>query len=96
MLPPDDERAPRMTAVDLRNLADVLEQLAAAGFAVALELGGDLMIRATPRGRRRRAVQRRHPLQRCDRLDRAHGRAPGPLTGTALAARRHADDQDTA
>jgi hypothetical protein len=49
MLPPDDERAPRMTAADLRDLADVLEQLAAAGFTVALELGGDLVIRITPR-----------------------------------------------
>jgi hypothetical protein len=37
-----------MTAADLRALADVLDQLAAAGFAVALELGGDLVIRATP------------------------------------------------
>jgi predicted ATPase len=37
-----------MTAADLRALADVLDRLAAAGFVVALELGGDLVIRATP------------------------------------------------
>jgi hypothetical protein len=37
-----------MTAADLRTLADVLDRLAAAGFDVALELGGDLLIRARP------------------------------------------------
>ena len=37
-----------MTAVDLRVMADLLDRLAAAGFDVALEVGGDLIIRATP------------------------------------------------
>jgi predicted ATPase len=39
-----------MTAADLRVMADLLDRLAAAGFAVALEVGGDLIIRATPPG----------------------------------------------
>jgi hypothetical protein len=37
-----------MSAGDLRALADLLDRLAAAGFAVALEIGGDLIIRARP------------------------------------------------
>jgi hypothetical protein len=37
-----------MTAADLRALADFLDLLAAAGFRVALEIGGDLIIRARP------------------------------------------------
>jgi hypothetical protein len=37
-----------MTAGDLRALADLLDRLAAAGFTVALEIGGDLVIRARP------------------------------------------------
>jgi hypothetical protein len=37
-----------MTAADLRALADLLDLLAAAGFTVALEIGGDLIIRARP------------------------------------------------
>jgi hypothetical protein len=37
-----------MNAADLRALADLLDLLAAAGFAVALEIGGDLIIRARP------------------------------------------------
>jgi hypothetical protein len=37
-----------MTASDLRALADLLDRLAAAGFTVALEIGGDLIIRARP------------------------------------------------
>jgi hypothetical protein len=37
-----------MTAGDLRALADLLDRLAAAGFTVALEIGGDLIIRARP------------------------------------------------
>jgi hypothetical protein len=37
-----------MTAADLRAVADVLDQLTAAGFDVALEFGGDLIIRAKP------------------------------------------------
>jgi hypothetical protein len=37
-----------MTAADLRGLADFLDLLAAAGFRVALEIGGDLIIRARP------------------------------------------------
>jgi hypothetical protein len=38
-----------MTAGDLRAMADLLDRLTAAGFDVALEVGGDLMIRAQPR-----------------------------------------------
>jgi hypothetical protein len=37
-----------MSAADLRALADFLDLLAAAGFTVALEIGGDLIIRARP------------------------------------------------
>ena len=37
-----------MNSADLRALADFLDLLAAAGFAVALEIGGDLIIRARP------------------------------------------------
>jgi hypothetical protein len=37
-----------MSAADLRALANLLDLLAAAGFTVALELGGDLIIRARP------------------------------------------------
>ena len=37
-----------MTAVDLRAMADLLDRLTAAGFDVALEVDGDLIIRATP------------------------------------------------
>jgi hypothetical protein len=37
-----------MTAGDLRALADLLDRLAAAGFMVELEIGGDLIIRARP------------------------------------------------
>jgi hypothetical protein len=37
-----------MTAADLRAVADLLDRLAAAGFDVALEIGGDLIIRAKP------------------------------------------------
>jgi hypothetical protein len=37
-----------MTAGDLRALADLLDRLAAAGFTVALEISGDLIIRARP------------------------------------------------
>jgi hypothetical protein len=37
-----------MTAADLRALADFLDLLAVAGFTVALEIGGDLIIRARP------------------------------------------------
>jgi hypothetical protein len=39
-----------MTAADLRAMADLLDRLAAAGFEVALEIGGDLIIRARPSG----------------------------------------------
>jgi hypothetical protein len=37
-----------MTAGDLRALADLLDRLAAAGFTVALQIEGDLLIRARP------------------------------------------------
>jgi hypothetical protein len=37
-----------VTAGDLRGLADLLDRLAAAGFTVALEIDGDLIIRARP------------------------------------------------
>jgi hypothetical protein len=37
-----------MTAADLRAVADLLDRLAASGFDVALEFGGDLIIRAKP------------------------------------------------
>jgi hypothetical protein len=37
-----------MSAGDLRALADLLDLLAAAGFTVALEISGDLIIRARP------------------------------------------------
>jgi hypothetical protein len=37
-----------MTAADLRAVADLLDRLVVAGFDVALELGGDLIIRAKP------------------------------------------------
>jgi hypothetical protein len=37
-----------MTAADLRAVADLVDRLAAAGFAVAVEFGGDLIIRAKP------------------------------------------------
>jgi hypothetical protein len=37
-----------MTAADLRVMADLLDRLATAGFDVALEFGGDLIIRARP------------------------------------------------
>ena len=37
-----------MTAADLRSVADALDRLVDAGFDVALELGGDLLIRARP------------------------------------------------
>ncbi len=37
-----------MTAADLRTLADLLDQLAAAGFTVGLELGGEITIKARP------------------------------------------------
>jgi hypothetical protein len=37
-----------MTAADLRALADLLDLLAAAGFTVALQIEGDLLIRARP------------------------------------------------
>ena len=35
-----------MTAADLRTLAELLDQLAAAGFAIGLELGGEITIKA--------------------------------------------------
>jgi hypothetical protein len=37
-----------MTAADLRALADLMERLAAAGFDVGLELGGEITIKARP------------------------------------------------
>ena len=37
-----------MTAVDLRTLAELLDRLAAAGFTVGLELGGEITIKARP------------------------------------------------
>ena len=37
-----------MTAADLRVMADLLDRLSAAGFDVAVEVGGDLIIRAMP------------------------------------------------
>jgi hypothetical protein len=37
-----------MTAADLRALADVLDRLTASGFAVVVEVGGELIIRAKP------------------------------------------------
>jgi hypothetical protein len=37
-----------MSAGDLRALADLLDLLASAGFTVALEISGDLIIRARP------------------------------------------------
>ena len=37
-----------MTATDLRTPADLLDQLAAAGSAVGLELGGEITINARP------------------------------------------------
>jgi hypothetical protein len=37
-----------MTAADLRAVADLLDRLVVAGFDVAVELGGDLIIRAKP------------------------------------------------
>jgi hypothetical protein len=37
-----------MTAADLRVMADLLDQLAAGAFDVAVEFGGDLIIRAKP------------------------------------------------
>jgi hypothetical protein len=40
--------ATAMTAADLRTLAELLDQLAAAGFVVALEFGGEITIKARP------------------------------------------------
>jgi hypothetical protein len=37
-----------MSAADLRTLADLMEQLAAAGYEVGLELGGEITIKARP------------------------------------------------
>ena len=37
-----------MTVADPRMMADVLDRLATAGFAVALAFGGDLILRAKP------------------------------------------------
>jgi hypothetical protein len=37
-----------MTAADLRAVADLLDRFVAAGFDVALDLGGDLIIRVKP------------------------------------------------
>ena len=37
-----------MTAADLRTLAELLDRLAAAGFIVGLELGGEITIKARP------------------------------------------------
>ena len=37
-----------MTVADLRMMADLLDCLTAAGFAVALEFGGDLIVQAKP------------------------------------------------
>ena len=37
-----------MTSADLRVMADLLDRLAAVGYDVALEFGGDLIIRAKP------------------------------------------------
>jgi hypothetical protein len=37
-----------MTAADLRAVADLLDGPGAAGFDVAVEFGGDLIIRAKP------------------------------------------------
>jgi hypothetical protein len=37
-----------MTAADLRALADALDRLAATGFDVVVEVGGELIIRAKP------------------------------------------------
>jgi hypothetical protein len=37
-----------MTAADLRTLAELLDQLAASGFTVGLELGGEITIKARP------------------------------------------------
>jgi hypothetical protein len=37
-----------MTAADLRALAAVLDRLVATGFAVVVEVGGELIIRAKP------------------------------------------------
>jgi len=40
-----------MTVADLRMMADLLDRLIAAGSAVALEFGGDLILRAKPAAR---------------------------------------------
>jgi hypothetical protein len=37
-----------MTAADLRTLAELLDQLTAAGFVVGLELGGEITIKVRP------------------------------------------------
>jgi hypothetical protein len=37
-----------MTAADLHALADALDRLAATGFDVVVEVGGELIIRAKP------------------------------------------------
>ena len=64
-----------MTAADLRALAELLERLAAAGFDVGLELGGDITIKARPSPP---AGLRGEPFANGTRFDDGTGWVDGP------------------